>query len=116
MIAIVRVWAIDRGITVLFVSLRQRKQGEKVDICDEIETGDIGLNSIVMFQNPNGWNLNPEEISDEALKQHAEKMLEYGKSFLTDPNADWAGLRERLRQEREKLLAENPEWKKYSRH
>ncbi len=117
---------LDRGIPItLFVTLRPCNPDEKVEFSNEIGykgigLGDgFGLESIVRFQNPNGLkkcgNSNSEEISDEALKNHADKLLEYGKSFLTDPNTDWAGLRECLRQQREKLLAENPELKKYSR-
>jgi hypothetical protein len=108
---------------IFFVTLRQRKSDEKIEFSDEIGykgiglEGSIGLEDIVRFQNPNDlknrWNSN-SEISDEALKHRAEKLLEYGKSFLTDPNADWAGLREYMRQQRGKMLAEKPWLKKYS--
>jgi hypothetical protein len=113
---------IDRGIPItVFVTLRQRKPDEKFEFSGEVGykgKNGIGLESIVRFQNPNGLknrgNSNSEEISDEALKNHAEKLLEYGKSFLTDSNANWAGVKEYLQQQREKLLAEKPWLKKYS--
>jgi hypothetical protein len=110
---------LERGIPVtLFVTLRQRKPSEKVEFSDEIGYEDvgvgcsIGLESIVRFQNPDGLknrqNSNGEEISDEALKYRAELLLKYGKSFLTDSNADWTGQREHLRQQKKKLLTEKP--------
>lgn len=125
-VVILEAAVLDRGIPItFFVTLRQRKPDEKVEFSDEIghegigSESSFGLGSIVRIQNPEGlknrWNSNWEETSDEALKYYAEILLEYGRSFLTDPSADWAELRERRRQEREKLLAENPEWKKYSR-
>jgi hypothetical protein len=122
---------LERGIPIiLFVTLRQRKPDEKVEFSDETGYKDvgvgcsIGLESIVRFQNADGLknrqNSNGEEISDEALKYRAELLLEYGKSFLADPNADWTGLLEWLRKEheqmREKALAERPWLKKFSSH
>jgi hypothetical protein len=99
----------------------------KRDNSDEIGHRGIGLGSsilvgsIVRFQNPNGlknrWNSNWEGISDEALKYYAEILLEYGKSFLADPKADWIGLLEWDRKEseriRERSLAERPWLKKF---
>jgi len=116
---------IDRGIPIaVFITLRQRKPGEKIEFSDEIGYKGIGsgngfgLGSIVSIKNPEGlknyWKSNSEEVSDKTLKYQTELLLEYGKSFLTDPNADWAGLREREQQEKEKMLAEKPWLKKYS--
>jgi len=125
--AVVRLEVVDleRGIPItFFVTLRQRKPDEKIEFSDEIGYKGIGtgngfsLANIVGSQNSNGlknrWNSDWEETSDEALKYRAELLLEYGKNFLVDPNADWAGLREQLRQRKEKLLAEKPWLKKYS--
>jgi hypothetical protein len=123
-VVILEVVDIDRGIPItVFVTLRQRKPDEKVEFSDEIGHKGIGLENsfglenIVRFQNANGLknrrDSNWEETSDEALKYYAEKLLEYGKSFLTDPNADWAGLQEQRQKEREKLFAEKPWLKKY---
>jgi hypothetical protein len=124
-VVILEVVDLDRGIPVIFfVTLRQRKSDEKIEFSDEIGykgiglEGGVGLEDIVRFQNPNDlknrWNSN-SEISDEALKHRAEILLEYGKGFLTDPNADWVGVREYLRQQMGKLLTEEPWLKKYSR-
>jgi len=102
---------VERGYVVFCVTLRTRKSGEKVDFLEE---PGVGLVNIVEFQNPNGWDLNPEDLSHGSVKKHAEKLLEYGRSFLTDPSADWAGLQEWVRQKNEKWLAENPWLKKFS--
>jgi hypothetical protein len=117
-VVILKVVDVDRGDLHVFVTLRPRKPDEKIEFSNEElghEVGNsVGLGSIVGFQNPNGWKPNPGGISDKALKYHAEILLEYGKNFLTDPNANWDGLREMEWQEREKLLAEKPWLKKYS--
>ena len=124
-VVILEVVHLERGIPVaLFVTLRQRNPDEEVEFSDEIGYKGIGLGSafglasIIRSQNPNAlknlWNLNWEEAPDETVKHYAEILLECGKNFLTDPNTDWIGLRERERQEREKLLAEKPWLKKYS--
>jgi hypothetical protein len=52
--------------------LGQRELDEKADVCDG---KDIGLGNIVCFQDPNGWKLDPQEISDEELMNHAEILL-----------------------------------------
>jgi hypothetical protein len=111
--AIVTVGVYHGHIPSVCVKLRQRELDEKVDVCDG---KDIGLGNIVCFQDPNGWKLDPQEISDEELMNHAEILLEYGQNFLNSPNADWAGLREWLQQKNEKARAEMPWLEKYRRH
>lgn len=117
----------DYGVpATFFVALRQRRSGEKIEFSSEpsgykaISEGYVGLHSVVEFQNPDGWNLRTsskwtENLNDESLSKHTQLLLEYGKSFLTDPKADWAGLQKWLKQKREKILAERPWLKKFSR-
>ena len=118
-VVILKVMDVDRGDLHVFVTLRPRKPDEKVEFSNEElghEVGNsVGLGSIVGFQNPNGWKSNPGGISDKALKDHAEKLLEYGKSFLTDPNANWMELRAWFQKKCEESLAERP-WLKALRH
>jgi hypothetical protein len=112
-VVILEVLSPERGIPpVFFVTLRRREPGEKNEFSNElghkgILEENVGLRSIVEFQKPNdGENLRKlnadDDLSDEAIKNYSEILLEYGKSFLTDPNADWTGLQKWLQQEREK--------------
>jgi hypothetical protein len=122
-VVILEVVDVDRGVPVFFVTLRRREPGEKIDFSNEFGHEDkcgVLLTCIIGFQNrdywENRWKPNSkDDLSDEALKNHAELLLKYGKSYLTDPNADWAGLQEWLQQENEKRLAERPWLKIFSR-
>ena len=103
--AIVTVGVYHGHVPSVCVKLRQREPDEDVDVCDG---KDIGLANVVYFQDPSGWTVEPDDISDDELKNLAAKLSQYGLHFLVDSNADWAGLREWLRQKIEKSRAEQP--------
>jgi hypothetical protein len=122
-VVILEVLLPERGIPPFFwVTLRRHESGEEIEFSSELGFEDktsVELARIVKFLNPNDWEncwkSNSDGLSDEAIKNYAELLLKYGKSFLTDPNADWAGLEKWQQQEREKRLAERPWLKKFSR-
>ncbi|HTR41459.1 MAG TPA: hypothetical protein VMH87_07565 [Pseudomonadales bacterium] len=123
-VVILEVVKLDRGIPPMFdITLRSRAFDEKIEFSSELGhegalESHISLRSIVRFQNPNDdrWKPNSDDdLSDEALKNYAEMLSEYGKSFLANPNADWVGVKKWAQQEREKRLADHPWLKKFIR-
>ena len=125
-VVILEVVELDRGIPPsLIVTLRRRDPVEKIGFSSELghrnnSESSVALWSIVRSQNPKVWenrlkSNSDDDLSDEALRHYAEMLLEYGKSFLTDPNADWAGMQKWLQQERGKIFDEQPWLKKFSR-
>ncbi len=100
------------------VKLRQRQPGDKLDVAD---ARDIGLGNIVAFSDPaapqHGY---PEEFWTQAsldaeARALAEQLVGYGRPFVTDPKADWSGLRGYIDQEIKKAFEEAPWLRKYQK-
>jgi hypothetical protein len=100
------------------VKLRQRQPGDTLAVADG---RDIGLANIVAFSDSaarsHGY---PEEYWTEAsldAEAHAlaEQLVRYGTPFLTDPRADWNGLRSYIDQQIKKAFEEAPWLRKYQK-
>jgi len=100
------------------VKMRQRQVGDTLDVSDG---RDIGLGNVVAFSDPgapqHGY---PEESWTEAsldVEAHAlaDQLVRYGRPFLTNPEADWSGLRSYIDQQIKKAFEEAPWLRKYQK-
>jgi hypothetical protein len=100
------------------VKLRERQAGDVLAVNND---RDIGLGNIVAFSDsaapqhghPEGyWT---EASLDAEVRALADQLVCYGRPFVTNPKADWKGLRNYIKQQVKKALEEAPWLREYQK-
>jgi hypothetical protein len=116
--AVVTIGVYHGHFPAVVVKLRQRQPSDTLGVADG---RDIGLGNIVAFLDPSvPRDERPDEYwTDETLdaeaRRHADDLLRYGRPFVTEPDADWKGLRSFVDQQIKKALDEAPCLRKYQK-
>jgi hypothetical protein len=100
------------------VKLRQRQPSDTLGVADG---RDIGLPNVIAFSDPSAQRRSfPDKFWTESsleteVRTLADELVRYGRPFVTDPAADWSGLRSYVEQQIKKGFEEAPWLQKYQK-